>query len=349
VCQLAAKRVYGGRPGSGTRYTADKIRETNECLRRALDFKTHEHLSFQSAADLLNAGCIDAAFFNIRDGANLVLNVEPRDIVAMELEPFLKDVELSDLPCRAQYGNSKLPIKTMCSKALLLASKNLPSHLVYRLLRGLYDEEFYKKFGLLTKEESHKQSSDFETIPLHEAAERFYKGRAKPFDPRWTVAVVTVFSGLPLTGIGLLIIRRLSFKGRRVFIGHGHSTEWLKLHDFLRDRIGVSVDEFNRVSAAGKNTTQRLKEMLNASQMAFLVVTGEDFHADGLRYPRQNVVHEIGLFQGGIGFHRAIILLEQGCERFTNIEGLTFISFPSGAIEHAFEEVRKVLEREGLA
>jgi hypothetical protein len=146
-----------------------------------------------------------------------VLNVEPRDIVAIELEPFLKDVELSD-SCMTRYGNSRFTIKTMCSKALLLASKNLPSHLVYRLLIGLYDEEFYKKFGLFTKEESHKQSSDFRIIPLHEAAESFYKGRAKPFDPRWTVAVVTLFLGLFLTVIGLLIIRRLSFKGRRTFI-----------------------------------------------------------------------------------------------------------------------------------
>ena len=129
VCQLAAKRVYGGRLNSGTRYVANKIRESNECL-RALDFKAYGSLSFQSAADFLNAGDIDAAFFSIRDGANLVLKVEPRDIVAIELEPFLKDFEdfkLGD-SCMARYGNnSKLTTKTKCSKALLLASKNLSS------------------------------------------------------------------------------------------------------------------------------------------------------------------------------------------------------------------------------
>ncbi len=41
-------------------------------------------------------------------------------------------------------------------------------------------------------------------------------------------------------------------------------------------------------------------------------------------------------------------MLEHGCEEFPNIEGLGQIRFPAGQIEAAFEEVRRVLEREGL-
>jgi predicted nucleotide-binding protein len=37
---------------------------------------------------------------------------------------------------------------------------------------------------------------------------------------------------------------------------------------------------------------------------------------------RLNVVHEAGLFQGSLGFKKAIILLEEGCEEFCNIVGL---------------------------
>jgi predicted nucleotide-binding protein len=43
-----------------------------------------------------------------------------------------------------------------------------------------------------------------------------------------------------------------------------------------------------------------------------------------------NVVHEAGLFQGRLGFERAIILLEEGCKSFSNIEGLGQIRFPKG-------------------
>jgi predicted nucleotide-binding protein len=61
-----------------------------------------------------------------------------------------------------------------------------------------------------------------------------------------------------------------------------------------------------------------------------------------------NVVHEAGLFQGRIGFTKAIVLLEEGCPEFSNIQGLGQIRFPKDNIAASFEEVRRVLEREGL-
>jgi predicted nucleotide-binding protein len=63
---------------------------------------------------------------------------------------------------------------------------------------------------------------------------------------------------------------------------------------------------------------------------------------------RENVVHEAGLFQGRLGFKKAIILLEEGCEEFSNIHGLGQIRFPKATISAKFEEIRGVLEREGV-
>ncbi|MGH2442129.1 MAG: TIR domain-containing protein, partial [Chloroflexota bacterium] len=63
---------------------------------------------------------------------------------------------------------------------------------------------------------------------------------------------------------------------------------------------------------------------------------------------RRNVIHEAGLFQGRLGFERAIILLEEGCEEFSNIHGLGQLRFPRGRISAVFDDVRRVLEREGL-
>jgi predicted nucleotide-binding protein len=77
-------------------------------------------------------------------------------------------------------------------------------------------------------------------------------------------------------------------------------------------------------------------------------MTAEDEHADATRHARENVVHEAGLFQGRLGFRRAIILLEEGCAEFSNIVGLSQIRFPKGNIRACFEDVRAVLEREGL-
>jgi predicted nucleotide-binding protein len=77
-------------------------------------------------------------------------------------------------------------------------------------------------------------------------------------------------------------------------------------------------------------------------------MTGDDEHPDGKQHARENVVHEAGLFQGRLGFRGAIILLEGGCEEFSNIEGITQIRFPKGKISAKFEEIRRTLEREGL-
>jgi predicted nucleotide-binding protein len=136
--------------------------------------------------------------------------------------------------------------------------------------------------------------------------------------------------------------------GTNVFIGHGRSPLWRELKDFVQDRLGLPWDEFNRVPVAGVTNIARLSEMLDAAAIAFLVMTAEDEMADGAVQARMNVVHEAGLFQGRLGFTKAIVLLEDGCEEFSNIQGLGHVHFPKGNISASFEEVRRVLEREGL-
>jgi predicted nucleotide-binding protein len=134
----------------------------------------------------------------------------------------------------------------------------------------------------------------------------------------------------------------------KIFIGHGGSSAWRDLKDFIQDRLHLPWDEFNREPTAGFSTKERLEAMLDSACFAFLVMTGEDERADGTKQARANVVHEVGLFQGRLGFERAIVLLEEGCSEFSNIIGLTQIRFPKGNIKAISEEVRRVLEREGI-
>jgi predicted nucleotide-binding protein len=77
-------------------------------------------------------------------------------------------------------------------------------------------------------------------------------------------------------------------------------------------------------------------------------MTAEDEHVDDSVHARENVIHEAGLFQGRLGFRKAIILLEEGCSEFSNITGLNQIRFPKGKISSAFEDIRRVLEREKI-
>jgi len=144
------------------------------------------------------------------------------------------------------------------------------------------------------------------------------------------------------------LARAINRESGRIFIGHGHSLIWLRLRDFLEKRLDLTTDEFNRESAAGFSTQEILERMLNEAAFAFLVMTGEDPAADGTIRARENVIHEIGLFQGRLGMHRAIVMLEEGCAPFSNIHGLTAIRFPKDDIMSASEEIRRVLEREKI-
>ena len=77
-------------------------------------------------------------------------------------------------------------------------------------------------------------------------------------------------------------------------------------------------------------------------------MTGEEERGDATLHARDNVIHEVGLFQGRLGPRRAVVMLEDGCAEFSNIAGLSQIQFPRGDISARFEQVRRVLEREGL-
>lgn len=136
--------------------------------------------------------------------------------------------------------------------------------------------------------------------------------------------------------------------GTNVFIGHGRSHQWRELKDFVKDKLRLPYDEFNRVPVAGTTNIARLAQMLDQSCFAFLIMTAEDEMNDGSLQARMNVIHEVGLFQGRLGFERAIVILEEGCQEFTNINGLGQIRFPKGNISAVFEQVREVLERESI-
>ena len=136
--------------------------------------------------------------------------------------------------------------------------------------------------------------------------------------------------------------------GRTVFIGHGGaSNEYLKLGVWLTD-LGLEWEVFDRKPTAGVSTKERLLEMLDNAQIAFLLMTPEDEDAAGKLNARANVIHEVGLFQGRLGWMKAIMLLEDGCEEFSNIDGVGQIRYPKGNISAKFDEIRQVLQREGV-
>ncbi|HEY8212475.1 MAG TPA: nucleotide-binding protein [Myxococcaceae bacterium] len=147
-----------------------------------------------------------------------------------------------------------------------------------------------------------------------------------------------------------MAIRRPRTLPRSVFIGHGRSSAWEGVRDFIKDELKLPIQEFNEEETAGTATTARLSAMLDASAFAILVVTGEDTHSDSTVHARENVIHEIGLFQGRLGLERAIVLRQEGTSLPSNLAGLTYIGFKGrfAGAKKAQEHIRAALVREGL-
>lgn len=133
-----------------------------------------------------------------------------------------------------------------------------------------------------------------------------------------------------------------------IFIGHGRSKLWALLKIFIENKLGIKTIEYESESRVGDSIIPILEKMLDQAAFAVILLTAEDETKDGSIRARQNVIHEAGLFQGRLGFKRAVILMQEGLEDFSNIAGLQYISFDGDQIEQTFYELQQVLKREKM-
>jgi predicted nucleotide-binding protein len=131
-----------------------------------------------------------------------------------------------------------------------------------------------------------------------------------------------------------------------VFIGHGRSSLWKNLDSHLHHQHGYQTVAYEHGARAGHTIRDVLEGMLDQSSFAVLVMTGEDEDAAGQLHARENVIHEAGLFQGRLGFPKAVVLLEEGCAEFSNISGVNQIRFHKGNIRETFGDVLATIRRE---
>lgn len=134
----------------------------------------------------------------------------------------------------------------------------------------------------------------------------------------------------------------------QIFIGHGRSKLWARLQIFLKDELGLATITYETESRIGESIVPILEKMLDQASFAVLVLTAEDETSEGLKRARQNVIHEAGLFQGRLGFKKAVVIRQAGLEDFTNVAGLQYIGFSADRIEDSFYELQRVLKREKM-
>lgn len=133
----------------------------------------------------------------------------------------------------------------------------------------------------------------------------------------------------------------------RIFVGHGGtSQDWLVLQNQLQNVHGYDVTSFETGSRAGHSIRDILSNFLDTNTFAVLVFSASDEVGDGSYRTRQNVVHEAGLFQGRLGFDRALILVEKDTSLFSNLDGIQHIPYDPGHIAGTVGEIIATLKRE---
>jgi predicted nucleotide-binding protein len=129
-------------------------------------------------------------------------------------------------------------------------------------------------------------------------------------------------------------------------VGHGRSDAWRDLKDHLSDKHAYNVTAFETAPRGGQHVAEILEDLEEDASFAIMVMTGENRSDTGTLHARENVIHETGLFQGVLGLRKVLVLLEDGCEEFSNRAGVQYIPFKKGNIKESFGEVLATIKRE---
>ncbi len=116
----------------------------------------------------------------------------------------------------------------------------------------------------------------------------------------------------------------------RVFISHGRAADWHDVQAYIERDLDIRTLELAQEPNLGRTVLQKLDEESRRCTSAVIVMTGDDPVPEGSPHARENVLHEIGFFQGKFGLSAVCLLHEEGTNIPSNIHGLVYIPFPKG-------------------
>lgn len=129
----------------------------------------------------------------------------------------------------------------------------------------------------------------------------------------------------------------------RVFIAHGGDRQW----EIVRRAVegaGYEIEVFEADERAGESTLRVVHGMISRSTVGVIVMTATDTLPSGLRRSRPNVLHELGMCQGLLGLDQTFIVLENGTEIPSNIEGHIEIRYERGELHTVEDRILRAIE-----
>jgi len=131
---------------------------------------------------------------------------------------------------------------------------------------------------------------------------------------------------------------------RTVFITHGRSDDWRRVQPFIERDIGIPTIELAQEPNQGRTIIEKLVDNAGRCDSAVIVMTGDDVANEDEARVRENVMHEIGFFQGRYGRSQVVLLHEEGVNIPTNLSGVAYIPFAKGNVEGGFHVLQRELK-----
>ncbi|MEV7847626.1 PfkB family carbohydrate kinase [Streptomyces cyaneofuscatus] len=133
-----------------------------------------------------------------------------------------------------------------------------------------------------------------------------------------------------------------------VLVAHDDGADLGSLRRFLQEDCHLPVHALARDASGGDEYARLMRQRLGRCGFAVCVLSASRLMAGGGRRASEDIVHQVGIFQGYYGFGRVAILAEEGCEAPSNIAGLIRLDFAPGRMDATFWELERMLVREGF-
>lgn len=133
--------------------------------------------------------------------------------------------------------------------------------------------------------------------------------------------------------------------GDGVLVAHDGTDTWTPVTRFLIETCGLRVAELTPVdpqSIPSSLSRQRLEESGFA-----VCILAPDSSISPTR-ANERLVHYAGFLQGRYGFNRVALLVERGCQTFSNMSGLVRLEFRPGHVQDVLVDLERMLQREGF-
>lgn len=130
----------------------------------------------------------------------------------------------------------------------------------------------------------------------------------------------------------------------RVFISHGRSADWREVQPYIEKDVGIPTLELEQEPNLGRTIIEKLLDNATNCSSAVIVMTGDDVANEDEARVRENVMHEIGFFQGRYGRDSVVLLHEEGVNIPSNLSGVVYIPFPKDSISSGFHVLQRELK-----